>query len=382
MTGRTVRLLGGITMALTVAAPLVSAQVEGIPRTPSGRPDLSGTYDTATLTPLQRPREFGERLTLTAEEVAIINSDPDGLATVFGLAPAGSDERAAARREEQRAGFETQDGARDAPPAGGDGSGGAAGNVGGYNTFWIDRGEAAFEIDGLVRTSIITDPPSGRQPPRTEEALAAAAGGARSRRANDGTAWWLEGDLQAVGPYDNPEQRPHAERCLMGFGSTAGPPMLSVLYNNMKRIVQTEDTVMILVEMVHDARIIRMNQEHAPAQLRSWLGDSIGYWDGDTLVVDTTNFTDNPSLGGASRTLHVVERFRRLDADRLLYQFTVDDPSVWTAPWSGEYVWPLSDGRVYEYACHEANYSFGGILRGARVLEEDARVAAGAALPE
>ena len=114
MTGRTVRLLGGITMALTVAAPLVSAQVEGVPRTPSGRPDLSGTYDTATLTPLQRPREFGERLTLTAEEVAIINSDPDGLATVFGLAPAGSDERAAARREEQRAGFETQDGSRDA----------------------------------------------------------------------------------------------------------------------------------------------------------------------------------------------------------------------------------------------------------------------------
>ena len=378
MTGRTMGFLVGV---LTVAVPLAWAQENSeVRRTPSGHPDLSGTYDTATVTPLQRPREFGERLTLTAEEVAIIRSDPDGLASVFNLPPAGSDERAAARRDQQRAGFETQDGTREAPPTGGDGSSGAAGNVGGYNTFWIDRGEAAFEIDGLVRTSIITDPPDGRQPPRTEAVRTAER--ARFRRANNGTAWWLEGDLDAAGPYDNPEQRPHAERCLMGFGSTAGPPMLSVLYNNMKRIVQTEDTVMILVEMVHDARIVRMNQDHAPAELRSWLGDSVGHWDGDTLVVDTTNFNDNPSLGGASRDLHVVERFTRIDADTLLYQFTVDDPTVWTAPWSGEYVWPASDDRVYEYACHEANYSFGGILRGARVLEEDAQVAAGVGSPE
>jgi hypothetical protein len=140
--------------------------------------------------------------------------------------------------------------------------------------------------------------------------------------------------------------------------------MLSVLYNNMKRIVQSEDTVIILVEMVHDARIVRMNQEHNPPEIRSWLGDSVGHWEGDTLVVDTTNFTDSPSLGGASRDLHVVERFSRVDADTLLYNFTVEDPSVWTAPWTGE------------YACHEANYSFGGILRGARILEQDARDAA------
>ncbi len=234
----------------------------------------------------------------------------------------------------------------------------------------------------MVRTSIITDPPDGRQPPRTEAVRTAAAERAGVRRANDGTAWWLEGGLDAAGPYDDPEQRPHAERCLLGFGSTAGPPMLSVLYNNMKRIVQTEDTVVILVEMVHDARIVRMNQDHAPAELRSWLGDSVGHWDGDTLVVDTTNFNESPSLGGASRDLHVVERFTRIDTDTLLYQFTVDDPMVWTAPWSGEYVWPVSDDRIYEYACHEANYSFGGILRGARVLEEDARAAAGVASPE
>ncbi len=375
---RRIALCLGVAGLIWAAGPsLASAQVDpDIPRTPSGRPDLSGTYDTATVTPLQRPREFGDRLTLTREEAAIIASEPDGLARVFGLAPAGSDERAAARAERQRAGFETGDGAREAPPVGGDGSGGAAGNVGGYNTFWIDRGDDAFQIDGLVRTSIITDPPNGRQPPLTERARAARAARAGLGRPNDGTAWWLEGDLDAPGPYDNPEQRPQAERCLMGFGSTAGPPMLSVLYNNMKRIVQTEDTVVILVEMVHDARIVRMNQEHNPPGIRSWLGDSVGHWEGDTLVVDTTNFTDNPSFGAASRNLHVVERFTRLDADTLLYQFTVDDPTVWSAPWSGEYVWPASSDRVYEYACHEANYSFGGILRGARVLEEDARLAA------
>ncbi len=375
---RRIALCLGLAGLIWAAGPHdVSAQAgSDVPRTPSGRPDLSGTYDTATVTPLQRPREFGDRLTLTQEEAAIIASDPDGLARVFGLAPAGSDERAAARAEQQRAGFETGDGNREAPPVGGDGSGGAAGNVGGYNTFWIDRGEAAFQIDGLVRTSIITDPPNGRQPPLTERARAARAARAGLGRPNDGTAWWLDDDLEAPGPYDNPEQRPHAERCLMGFGSTAGPPMLSVLYNNMKRIVQTEDTVVILVEMVHDARIVRMNAEHNPPEIRSWLGDSVGHWEGDTLVVDTTNFTDNPSFGAASRNLHVVERFTRLDADTLLYQFTVDDPTVWTAPWSGEYIWPASDDRVYEYACHEANYSFGGILRGARVLEEDARLAA------
>ena len=368
--------IGVCAVGLTTA-PGAAAQAD-IPRTWSGHPDLSGSYDTATVTPLQRPQIFGDRLTLTAEEAAIIASDPDGLSSTFNLAPAGSDERQAARDEAQRAGFETGDGNREAPPAGGDGSGGAAGNVGGYNTFWIDRGDAAFQLDGLVRTSIITDPPNGRRPPLTEEASAAARARAGLFRENSGTAWWLDDDLAAAGPYDHPEQRPHAERCLMGFGSTAGPPMLSVLYNNMKRIVQTDDTVVILVEMVHDARVVRMNAEHNPPEIRSWLGDSVGRWEGDTLVVDTTNFTDNPSLGGASRNLHVVERFSRIDADTLLYGFTVEDPTVWSAPWSGEYPWPASDSKIYEYACHEANYSFGGILRGARVLEQDARDEAGA----
>ena len=224
---------GVLAIVCTALAPAAVAQGGAdIPRTPSGRPDLSGNYDTATVTPLQRPRQFGNRATLTAEEVAIIASDPDGLARTFGLAPAGSDDRAAARANEQVAGFETGDGSREAQPAGGDGSGGAAGNVGGYNTFWIDRWNAGFQIDGEYRTSIIIDSPDGRRPPRTPEARAAAEARRGSSRANSGTAWWLEDDLNAPGPYDNPEQRPHSERCLMGFGSTAGPPMLSVLYNN------------------------------------------------------------------------------------------------------------------------------------------------------
>ncbi|HUP22895.1 MAG TPA: hypothetical protein VNB06_08130, partial [Thermoanaerobaculia bacterium] len=172
--------------------------------------------------------------------------------------------------------------------------------------------------------------------------------------------------------YDDPELRPLGERCLLGFGSTAGPPMLPVMYNNMKRIVHTDDTVMILAEMNHDVRVVRLDSEHEPAEIRKWMGDSIGWWDGDTLVVDTTNFREDTGLSMASKDLHVVERFTRIDADTLLYQFTVEDPSTWSQPWSGEYPWPASDDRVYEYACHEGNYALGGILRGARLLEREA----------
>ncbi len=327
-------------------SPVVAAE---IPRTPSGHPDLSGTYDIATLTPLQRPAKYGDKLTLTDEEAAeIARTEAEYIA-----------KRNAATDPE-----------REAPPEGGDGSTGAAGNVGGYNAFWIDRGSGAFKIDGTWRTSIITDPKNGRRPEMTPAAKKKAAARAKLYRENTGEAWWIKEGIDP-GPYDDPELRPLAERCLLGFGSTGGPPMLPVLYNNLKRIVQTEDHVMILVEMVHDARIIRMNAEHAPSDVRSWLGDSVGRWEGDTLVVDTTNFSDRPALSGATRNLHVVERFQRMDESTLLYGFTVEDPTVWTAPWSGEFIWPATQSRVYEYACHEANYSFGGILRGARILESD-----------
>ena len=344
--------VAGCAVAVLAAAP-AAAQSRDVPRTADGRPDLSGAYDVATLTPLQRPERFGGKAFLTEEEAAGIAREEF--------------ERNARRNE-------ASDPNREAPPAGGDGSPGAAGNVGGYNTFWIDRGADAFRIDGQWRTSIIVDPPDGRQPPLTAAARERLAARRALGRPNTGTAWWMiENGPDAPGPYDDPELRPLAERCLLGFGSTAGPPMLPVLYNNLKRIVQTDDHVLILNEMVHDARIVRMNAEHAPPEIRGWLGDSVGRWEGDTLVVDTTNFNDTPALRQATRDLRVVERFTRLDADTLLYRFTVEDPNVWTAPWTGEYVWPASSDRVYEYACHEANYSFRGILGGARILEQDVR---------
>jgi hypothetical protein len=148
--------------------------------------------------------------------------------------------------------------------------------------------------------------------------------------------------------------------------------MLPVVYNNLKQIVQTRDRVLIYNEMVHDVRIIRINGRHEAPDIRRWLGDSIGRWEGSTLVVDTTNFNDTPALANATRNLHVVERFTRLDARTLLYRFTVEDPTVWTRPWSGEVAFPATDQRIFEYACHEGNYSFAGILRGARLLEAEA----------
>jgi hypothetical protein len=143
------------------------------------------------------------------------------------------------------------------------------------------------------------------------------------------------------------------------------------LYNNFKRIIQTEDHIMILLEMVHDARIIRMNTQHGSAQNQQWLGDSVGRWEGDTLVVDTINFREDTGLYGGDENLHLIERFDLQDNGDLLYDFTVDDPSAWTAPWSGEFVWKHTQDKVYEYACHEGNYAMGNILRGARLLEQE-----------
>jgi hypothetical protein len=341
--------LAGVAALLVIAPGARAADTGTIPRTPDGRPDLSGTYDVATLTPLTRPAKYGDKAFITAEEAAKIEAEEKAL-------------MAAANRQ--------SDPDRTAPPDGGDGSEGASGNVGGYNAFWIDRGSAAFELDGKFATSIIVDPPNGQFPQMTADAAKRAAAQRAQFRENKGDAWWL--DEKGPGPYDDMETRGLGERCLLGFGSAGGPPMLPVLYNNMKKIVQTRDYVMILAEMVHDARIVRMNQEHLPQDIRKWMGDSVGRWEGDTLVIDTTNFNDSPALRQADRNLHVVERFTRLDSGRLRYQFTVEDPTVWTGSWSGEYVWPASTERVFEYACHEGNYALGNIMRGARMLEADA----------
>ena len=355
-----------------LAHSLSPAQAE-IERTASGRPDLNGAYDGATLTPVERPLELGTKMELTPEEARKIAEEqaafldnalrpstrdreapPVGGAEVFGFGETAGESQAQSPIQILAAGV-------------------GAGNTGGYNWFWVDPGTNVFMVNGKFRTSILIDPPNGRMPPLQPAVLAARRGGRSAfGRANDGTAWWL--DIDGPGPYDNIEQRPATERCIGPF--TGHTPVLPSLYNNYKRIVQTEDYVVILLEMIHDARIVRMRRddrpvEHPGPEVQRFLGDSVGWWEDDTLVVDTTNFAPQPALIPASENLHVVERFTRIDDSNLLYSFTVEDPTIWTEPWSGEYLWPGSNDKLYEYACHEANYALGNIMRGARLLEAD-----------
>ena len=324
------------------------AKTNSLHRMADGHPDLQGTYDVATLTPLERPP--GAKAVLSNEEAAKLQA-------------------AAARQRDQ--GDQALKGDRPAPPKGGDGSRGAAGNVGGYNSGWLDPGSTYNVVNGEKRSSIIVDPPDGRVPPLTPAAAQRIAA-ARARPTSDASESNDPGLDPTPGAYDDPERRPLGERCLLGFGSTSGPPALpNYFYNNLHQIVQTPDAVMILTEMVHDARIVRMNAEHLPKNIRQWLGDSVGHWEGDTLVVDTTNFTAKTRFRGSTADLHVIERFTRVDDRTLLYRFTIEDPAVWTRPWTGEYTWPATDEHIYEYACHEANYSLTDILKGARLREKE-----------
>jgi hypothetical protein len=178
------------------------------------------------------------------------------------------------------------------------------------------------------------------------------------------------------GAADGPEMRSLGERCILSFGSSAGPPMIPLLYNNNYQIVQTRDSVMILVEMVHDARVVRLNSKHRPANVRTWMGDSIGWWEGETLVVETTNFRPDQSFRASSQNLKVTERFTRVDPNQILYRFTVEDPETFTRPFSGEVAMNATGEKIYEYACHEGNYALPGILAGARAQEEEAAVKA------
>ena len=317
-------------------------------RMADGHPDLQGTYDLATLTPLERPS--GVDATLTKEQAA---------------------QREAAAAQLRQQGDKAIAADRTAPPKGGDGSVGAAGNVGGYNSGWLDPGSSYTIVDGQKRSSILIDPPNGRVPPLAPGA-AQRMNVARARPTSDTQESNDPGLERAPGAYDDPERRPLGERCLLGFGSTSGPPMLpNYFYNNLHQIVQTPDAVMILTEMVHDVRIVRMNAQHLPKTIRLWLGDSVGHWEGDTLVVDTTNFTNKTRFRGSTPDMHVVERFTRVDDKTLLYRFTIEDPATWTKPWTGEYTWPATDGMIYEYACHEANYAMTDILKGARLREKE-----------
>jgi len=330
-----------------------------IPRTADGKPDLSGFFDIATLTPLQRPEELGEKGFISQSEAEEIASSVADTRSKSSL---------------------PSDPERGAPESGGDGTAGAGGGVGGYNDFWLDYGSGRFKLKGRYPTSIITFPQDGRYPQMTALGNQRMAVALSDFRVNTGKAWWL--DQEGPGPFDNMEQRPLRERCLLGFGPAAGPPTIPTAYNNLKRIIQTPDSVMILAEMVHDARVIPIGGAHRPDDIRSWMGDSVGRWEGDTLVVETINFKEDPGLMAADENLRVVERFSRIDEASLLYQFEVSDPTIWTETWKGEYPWPQTQDKVYEYACHEGNYSFGNIMRGARTLEDDLLSGASSGLQE
>lgn len=341
-------------MRLLIAAALVTIAISGqaeIKRAANGKPDLSGVYDTATLTPLNRPEAFGEKQFMTTEEADQV------LAQIQ-------------KRYEVVTARENSSADRGAPKKGGDGNNAlGAGGVGGYNSFWIDPGSELQTVDGMYRTSIVYDPPNGQQPALTPESqMRMAQTLASFIHNNDGTASWLA--HEGPGPFDGPESLAPSERCLISFASTV--PSLPSLYNNYKRIVQTEDYVMILQEMVHDARIIRLNSVHGPEHHKSWLGDSIGYWEGDTLVVHTKNFKAVNGLTGSDEKLQVTERFSLLESGDLNYNFTVDNTTAWAKTWSGEYTWSSNPAdKVYEYACHEGNYAMGNVLRGARLLESE-----------
>jgi hypothetical protein len=333
------RLLVPLAAMVALAAGVASAQGYKAPRNSYGQPDLSGVWTNATITRLERDPRLGERLILTDEEAARLEG--------------GTAQRSARLSEPTPQNTKVDD----LPECGS----GATGPACGYNTFWIDPGTKVIRLDGKARASIIVEPKNGRLP-YTKAALARA-------EARQGNA--------RVGNFDGPERRPLGERCLVGFGSTSGPPMLPVLYNNHYQIAQTKDEVAIVVEMVHDTRLVRLNGTHQPASVRPWMGDSVGRWEGETLVVETTNFRPDQAFRGATENLKVTERFTRVSPTQILYQFELDDPDTFTQRVKGEVALNAAKGPVYEYACHEGNYALPGILAGAREEEKQGREQSG-----
>jgi hypothetical protein len=296
-------------LCAVVLAPAMAATL-------AGQPDLQGVWTNATLTPLERPPQFAGKPFLTEQEAA------DYVKQL--LHQVNSDRR----------------------------DGGAQTDVGrSYNEFWRDRG------NGLVadlRTSLIIDPPDGRVPPLTTEA----------QNRMDETREWMREHAT-----DGPEGRSLAERCISW--TTAGPPMLPGPYNNDLQIFQGRGTVVILNEMIHDARVIPLDgRPHVDHNVRSWMGDSRGHWEGNTLVVDTTNFNSEYSFRGSDANLHLVERFTRVSPEVIQYEFTIDDATAFTKPWTARIPLNKAAGPVYEYACHEGNYAMTDILAGARAAEK------------
>ncbi len=298
-----------------------------VPITSYGHPNLQGVWTSASVTTLERDKALGETLVVGVEEARRLEQQSAlNVLTEADSAPSDPDRL---------------------PPTDGD-------TDAGYNAFWIDPGTRLAEIDGDYRTSFIVNPEDGQIP------YSAAAGIAFFQYGQDSG-------------YDGPEQRPLGERCMVGFGSSGGPPMLPVLYNNNYQIVQNKNYVLILAEMNHDARIIRLNDEHMNDAFQPWLGDSVGYWDKNTLVVETINFHPQQSFRFAIKhslylpqTAKVTERFTRTGQERILYEFTVEDSGAYTQPWAAEIPFRKTDSSMYEYACHEGNYALPGILAGAR----------------
>lgn len=287
-----------------------AAKKGAVPRTPDGKPDLQGTWDFAQLTPFERPDQFGNQSQV----------DPEAVEEY-------AQQRAEQNNKDRRDGSAAADVER------------------AYNDFWWDFGHRVAK-----QTSLVVDPPDGRLP-----ALTPAA---QQRVAN------------RVNRYENPEERPLAERCILGFNS--GPPMVPSAYNNNMVFVQTKDTVMIYNEMVHSARIIDMTgKPHPPSHLRFLTGHSIGRWDGDTLVVETTNFQKDGLFRQSTANMKLVERFTREDADILRYQFTLTDPDIWTKPFTVSLPMTRSDEMVFEYACHEGNVGMEGVMKGARFEDKN-----------
>jgi hypothetical protein len=320
-----VALLAPVPVAGQSASPQgAGAKTRTSPRTPDGKPDLQGVWDYRTITPLERPVALGTKAFFTDEEAAKFEQQENS--------------------RQNRDLIDPKVGGLNYP----------ANGVVPYNEFWYDRGD---KVVGTKRTSLIVDPPNGRLPPMTP------AGEIRAKHRAE-----VAREEQLGHPVaDSWEDRPVQERCLLGLN--AGPPMTPGAYNNNFQLFQAPDYVLIVNEMVHDVRVVPMDGRphlHIP----QWKGDSRGHWEGDTLVVDTTNFKRETSLPLSSANIHLTERFTRTGPDALLYEFTVDDPTTWTKPWTAAIPVVKSNDPIYEYACHEGNYAMTSILAGARIAEE------------
>ena len=334
--------LAGAAAAATPAkaAPAKSASTFITPKNAFGQPDLSGNWTNATLTPMIRNKKFGNQLVMPQDAVKAEEAD---LARQFAEGAKPTDPNAGVQKGEDK-------NVRPEFAA-------AGGDVGGYNIGWLDPGSQVMRVHGEPRTSLITT--ENGQPPARKAGAPAAGGFGRG-----------------MGSFDSYETRSLGERCIMGFGRNAGPPMFpNGFYNNDYKIVQTPDNVVIEVEMVHDTRIVRLNGKHRTDDVRPWMGDSIGWWDGDTLVVETTNIPQGEQFYGSWKNLKVTERFKRVGPNRLYYAFQVEDPTMWDKPWGGEYEFSALKGDLYEYACHEGNYALPGMLGGARHAEQEAAAA-------